>query len=202
MDEDGIDKTQWLPDGAEVVNEYRLAKPDISIDRLCDSCKGSGEAESSQCRKCNGRGRTVSGWRGNEIDPPSGIKWAKVTQKNILIFLHEKHLITDQHAHDARTYEIWYEIFKATATMGKKPMYGSARGELTNEGLSEYGFVLLIEVMPLVYHDIIKYMIYTLQTDSSRSAARLHQKTYRVALDSLGDKIQTIRDRLKAISKT
>lgn len=201
MDEENGDKTYWLPKDEPILNEFRLAKADIAIDRTCDVCQGSGQIEDKRCNLCRGRGRLFTAWRGHDLDPIENIRFAQTGLQNILTFLHNNRIITDQHAYDGRTYEIWYEIFKATASMQKKPLYGAMRGELANEGLSEYGFILLIQDLPDEYHKHIKDAIYTMQSFHTRQIARRMAGIYEKAFDKLSYHIPLIRERLKVIAE-
>jgi hypothetical protein len=201
LDEDGIDRSLWLPKDEPILNEFRLAKIDIAIDRLCDSCEGLGAINGSRCTLCKGRGRLTTAWRGHELDPLSDIRFAQAKVRNILAFLHQSNIINDQHAHDGRTYEIWYEIFKAGSTMEKKPLYGALRGELAREGLSEYGFLLLLQAMPNAYHLQIKRAIYTIQTEHHRWLARRQGNSYLTVFEKLTEQIPLIREKLKELSE-
>lgn len=198
--DDEIDKSLWLPKDEPILNEFRLAKPDIIIDRLCDVCSGEGEIERNKCSMCKGQGRISAPWRGQELDPIKEVRHVQAGTENILKFLVVSKNITEDHAHDARTYQIWYEIFRATSTMEKRQLFSEPRG-VSSEGLSEYGFVLLIQKLPREHHDRIKGAIYTLQTPQSRFIARRMVDLYITSFDKLGTALQNIRQQLKSLKE-
>lgn len=198
MEDDDIDRSQWLPPKEPLFNKFRLAKPDISIERSCEDCGGAGAINNHRCFTCKGRGWLLTAWRGDGLDPVEGIKYGQTKTRNILAYLHHTHIITDQHAHDGRTYEIWYEIFRASSTQEKRQLYGAVRGEPAAEGLSEHGFSLLVQMMAIDHHNAIKRTLFTLQNEDTRAAARSNSEAYQRSFDKLSELIPQIREKLKA----
>lgn len=198
--DDEIDQGQWLDPKEDIINAFRASKPDISIDRPCDDCGGSGRVNEDRCKGCRGKGRIWAKWRDNEKDPLSDVRFAQAQVRNILTYLHDTSIINDQNAYDGRTYEIWYEIFTANMTQGKKQLFGNLRGE-AGDGLGEHGFLLLLKRLPEQYHRTIKASIFTFQNAHTRFIARRNARGYERAFQVLSEMMPKIREELEELAK-
>jgi len=171
-DTDG-DQSLWLPRGESLVTKERLEKGDM---------------------------RTF-GDGGIAPEKLTDIRFAQALVRNIMQFLWNCGTIDDQNYHDGKTFQIWQEVFSAPFGYRKNSVYHALKGELSSEGLNEYGFVLLLQRMH--HNDIrqIEKAIDTMQTEHTVFLARKNATIYRRAFARLSEVIPQIRDDLESIAK-
>lgn len=205
MSDDDINPQEWLPDDVPIINKHRLSQPDMAIDLACRFCGGSGQTDKHRCRNCKGKGRVLSRDGVEEIIADekmlSDVRFAQAQVRNILNYLYQKKIITEQNVHDGRTFEIWKEIHDSSFSMRKKSYYGALRAELAAEGLSEMGYVLILKKLSVYHHNAISMAISTIQSPWECERAVLYANTYKSAFVRLTELIPEIQEELQKYSE-
>jgi hypothetical protein len=169
-DSEAIDASQFLPRGTPIITPEREAKGDIQTVRSIDQETG------------------VTG----------DILSAQVQVRNILNFLWNAEIITDDQAHAGQIFQIWRDIHNAA--MGFKKSTGSgAKGSRSDTRMEEHGYILLVQRLSRNDLSLIGSAIDTYETEFTRYMAINRKEMYRGALERLSLALLHIRDRLKAL---
>jgi len=191
--DDHIDKSCWLPVGEPIITPERRHKGDMTIDIECADCDSTGNVQGVHCRACRGKGRVP---QRIEDAATQEIRYAQSHVRNILNYLWNNGDLTDQQAHDGKTYEIWKSLSDANFGLRKK---ATAEGD-GGTGVSEYGFVLLIRALGLRDCKIVESAIFTVATEHSRFVAARNKHQYQAAFERLSAIILQVREQIAAIS--
>jgi hypothetical protein len=210
-DDQRIDASQHVrwnnalgPDGKPVdpmIKPERLAKGDWSFTRDCELCKGRGTQPHESgfgtvpCPGCYGRGKTHDA----PDTPIHEVRYAQAQVQNVLNWLYERDLLTDQHVFDGQTYEIWREVYQARRTMRRKDPLYSVRGYEETEAQCEYGYSLLLVRLPVRHHRTVEYAVATFATSHARQVAQRSQKSILHAFEALSRMMPDVREEVKRL---
>lgn len=186
-----------------MIKPERLAKGDWSFTRDCEACKGRGTQPHESgfgtfpCPNCQGRGKTHDA----PDTPIHEVRYAQAHVQNILNWLHERGLLSDQHVFDGQSFEIWQDVYQARRTMRRKDPLYTVRGYEENEDQCEYGYTLILARMPVRHQRVVEATIRTFATGHQRQMAHDRRHSIVRAFDTLTHLMPGIRDEIKRLKE-
>jgi hypothetical protein len=200
IENDAIDKSEWLPRKSPPVNGHRAAMPDIVVETDCPHCNGAGATGGRRCPTCHGNKRVVDErWLRGEIRPEE-IRYAQVHVRNVLNYLRERNVLDACHVYAAQTYEVWREILHAKFGMRKKVSYGRPREIEETTGIDEYGFILLVTRLGRPHQVLVEYAIDAFATEHQRFVADRNAKAYRDAFTRLASLAGEVSEEIRGMA--
>ena len=121
----------------------------------------------------------------------------KLTVKNILNYLYEEEIITEQNWCDAHTFKAWQDQHQVAMGV-KKAISNEIENSATNK-LRAHGFVLLIRKLSTNDLSAIEFAINTFATSHTKFIVQNRKPTYRVAFERLSAILPPIRERVEAL---
>ncbi len=195
LNDDHIDKSCVLPRNASLVTPERRSKGDLRVELKCEPCSGIGKIQGDECNRCGGLGRLPPG--SAVIGDEDQVRFAQANVRNILNYVREREFITDQQAHDARTFEIWKALHDSNFGLRKSsPRIGDG-----GDGVAEYGYVLLIRALGLRDCRVIEETIVTVATSHTCFLANKNRRVFERAFERLSSLLPPIREELAWIQK-
>lgn len=193
--DDLIDKSAYLPDGEPLLTPERAAKGDVFTGPSCAACNGSGKSRewNAPCRECRGKG-----WIGTvnaALLKAEDIHFAQVQVRNILNFLWEKDILTDQQHHDGQTFEVWRDMHRVA--LGQMRSVSSGEEEVPGVRLRAYGFVLLLKRLNRYDCRSIEMAVDTVATEHNEFFAYRDRATYRRSFIALSAAILPIHEHIR-----
>ena len=117
--------------------------------------------------------------------------------KNILNYLYEQEIITEQNWCDGCTFEAWQAQHQVA--MGVKKAVSAGEENQTANKLRAHGFVLLIRKLSNQDLSAIEFAINTFATSHTKFIAQNCRQTYRAAFEKLSAILPSIREQIDAL---
>ena len=196
------DKRYHLPQDAPLITPERAAKGDVLTGPPCQECKSTGKVKSSLgqaaiCPKCRGRG-----WLGSvnaATIAADHIRFAQVQVVNILNFLWEREIITDDQHNEGHAFEAWRNQHRVA--LGLQKAISGEMEETLQVKLRAYGFVLLIRRLSAPDVKAISKALDTSANYATRAEAIREQGAYIRAFANLGREIIPVRERITYLER-
>ncbi len=202
MQETDGDPRYQLPAGLSIVTPERAAKGDVFTGPPCSDCKATGKAKSplgqaATCPTCRGRGwlRSVNA----ATIATDHIRYAQVQVVNIMNYLWDKEIISDNQHTDGHAFEAWRNQHRVALGLQK-----SVSGELDETfqvKLRAYGFILLIRRLSAPDVKAINKSLDTSANYATRAEAIQEQGAYIRAFSHLAREIIPVRERITYLER-
>ncbi len=201
MAEDGDPRYQ-LPAGLPIITPERAAKGDVLTGPPCPDCKSTGKVKSLlgqavTCPACRGRG-----WIGSvnaATIAADDIRFAQVQVLNIMNFLWEREIISDDQHNEGHAFEAWRNQHRVALGL-QKPVSGDL-DETFQVKLRAYGFVLLIRRLSAPDLKAIGKSLDTFANYATRAEAIREQGAYIRAFSHLAREIVPVRERISYLER-
>ena len=181
-----------------LITPERAAKGDVLTGPPCPDCGGSGKVkaqlghQAAICRACRGRG-----WIGTinaASIAASEIRFAQVQVRNILNYLWEEEIISDDEHDAGHTFEAWRNQHRVS--LGLQKSISGDHEETFRVKLRAYGFVLLIRRLSAPDVKAINKSLDVSANFATQAEALREQRAYRAAYRNLTGAVIPIRERI------
>lgn len=125
------------------------------------------------------------------------IIFAQTQVHNVMNWLHEHDVLTDQHIYDGQAYERWRIIWQAA--WGARKRYSGDKSDQPAVSFAEHGFLMILTRLSIRWQKIIEQAIDTHANGHERFMAQRYGRSYRDAFDRLGYVMEKIREEHQAM---
>lgn len=134
-----------------------------------------------------------------EYDDNGNIRFAQSQVKNILNYLWEKEIITDQQHHDGQTFEIWRDMHRVQ--LESKKAVSSGGEEAIGVRLRAYGFVLLLKRLSIPDQNTIESSIERPASNHYCFIADNNTNAYKRTFERLSDVLLPIKEQIQYLEQ-
>ncbi len=188
------DPRYHIPKGIPLITPERAAKGDVFTGPDCNDCSTTGKDKITKlpCKTCKGRG-WVGSINAATVDN-AHIRFAQVQVRNILNYLWEQEIITDDQNTDGHLFAAWRDQHRLAMGLQSPIMVDIL--EPHSIKLRAYGFVLLIR--RLSHYDVkaISKAIDVLANSSTQQDALRESRQYHIAFTNLARVIIPIKQQV------
>lgn len=192
MIDDYIDESVWLPEGEQMVTPERAKKDDIFFEVDCKECLGKGKNNNQFCKPCKGRGRVKDNRPPGEII--TDIRYAQVCVRNILNFLWENDVITNDQHEAGCVFKAWRDQHRVA--MGQQRPVSNETAETLSVKLRAYGYVLILKKLNPYDYRTIDTAVETYESEHTRYFALRDSKAFKGAFYRLHQLLPPIKERI------
>lgn len=176
IEEDLIDRSQWVPDKEPVINPQRILQGDMDY------------AYSASGRLLYAKMQTGS-LMSFLADAQQMAAWCQRNARPVL-----KPVLEYEHLYDGTTYEILQTAYLSRLGFRNSSIYYSeVRSALTGSGLKEEDFSLLLKSLAAHHKKLIEAAIYGHATEFARGMVMRTPDLYRKAFDRLVELMEELR---------
>lgn len=118
----------------------------------------------------------------------------QLTIRNILNYLHEQEIITDQHLYDAQTYQIWQQMHRVQRGLEKPVSSGNPQD--FGVRLRAHGFILLLQRLSKRDVSVIEFAINSIATEHTRFIANNNRGAYPPIFERLSQVLSVVREQI------
>lgn len=125
------------------------------------------------------------------------IREAHAQVNSIMNYLHEKRILTKQHAHDGQTYEVWQICFTSEFQVKENPIYSPEAylaKSVQADGLDIATFERVLRGLTREQKRNIDHSLEPGATEHRRWLALRYSQHYRKAYDALSEIMKVLRD--------
>jgi hypothetical protein len=193
------DPRYHLPPNTPIITPERAAKGDVFTGPNCSDCNTTGKDKITKlpCRTCKGRG-----WVGSinaATMESSDIRFAQVQVRNILNFLWNAGIITDDEHDDGHTFQAWRDQHRVALGL-ERPVSNTLEEPATLK-LRAYGFILLLRKLNAYDAKAINKSLDVFANCGTEQDARREERPYRMAFTNLSKAIVPIKEKISYLER-
>ncbi len=203
MQESEGDPRYHLPAGMPIITPERAAKGDVLTGPPCPDCGATDKVKQQLghqpaiCRACRGRG-----WIGSvnaATIAADHIRHAQVQVRNILNYIWEEQIISDDEHDAGHTFEAWRNQHRVA--LGLQKAVSGDLDDTLQVKLRAYGFVLLIRRLAVNDVKAIGKSLDVSANHSTQAEALRERGAYARAFGRLSNEIIPVRERITYLER-